>query len=550
MTRWYRLAGTVLMATGLALGGRTGSAGEPVAVLGPDDPGPFIPPAGISLFDELFATEDGHAVPYPFERLLDALNTRIAPATVVTALIPIGRSLQRYAAHPDYFGSPRVVVAIDGEPSARHEPFLKDRLFLGFQPAAGAIEIISYNETAGRFEFQEIVDYGARPSTDVRYASRDICVPCHQGHAPIFSRPLWEESNANPRIAAELSTLGSAFHGAAVRQGVDRLDDFDLATDRANRIAVVNRLWNEGCGEGPAGANCRAALLGGALRYRLSGARAAWRPDPTAAVEAVHDRLTALWPDGLGTPSPDLPNRNPLLELAAAGSPDKILDTDGVMNPETPRPMVLQWSPGAEPAGTFAGVARAVAGVFAASDIAWLDRRLAAAAVVDTVDHNATCRLEEVQLSDARSETRFDCGEAADGLRLTGFVVARGPVVEGGRVDTISIGQGQETRRLLIAGGSLAVERRPETFRLELREAGAELQPRLVSGERVTAFSLRRYGRQGVAEITTTDDLDGLDRALERLAADGSDALGPGPLRRRAVLAALDAVLPAPGMEE
>lgn len=549
MTRWRRLAGTVLVATGLALGGRTGAAAEPVALVGPDDPGPSIPPAGISLFDELFATEDGHDVPYPFERLLDALNARIAPATVVTALIPIGRSLQRYAAHPDYFASPRVVVAIDGEPSTWREPFLKDRLFLGFQPAASAMEIISYNETAGRFEFQEIVGYGAPTSSDVRYASRDICVPCHQGHAPIFSRPLWEESNANLQIAAELSALGSAFHGAPVRQGVDRLNDFDLATDRANRIAVVNRLWNEGCGEGPTGANCRAALLGGALRYRLSGARAEWRPEATAAVQAVHERLTALWPSGLGTPSPDLPNRNPLLELASAGSPDKILDTDGAMNPETRRPILLQWSSGAEPAETFADVARAAASAFARSDIAWLDRRLAAGADGETVDHNATCRLQEVQLSDERSETRFDCGET-DGFHLTGFVVARGDVVEGGRVDTISIGGGRETRRLLVVRGSLAAERRPETFRLELREAGAELQPRLVSGERITAFSLRRYGRQGVAEITTVDDLGALDRLLKRLAAAGSEALGPGPLRRRPILAALDAMLPAPVKEE
>jgi hypothetical protein len=263
----------------------------------------------------------------------------------------------------------------------------------------------------------------------------------------------------------------------------------------------------------------------------------------------VHERLTARWPSGLGTPSPDLPNRNPLLELASAGSPDKILDTDRAMNPETRRPILPQWSPGAEAAETFADAARAVAGAFARNDIAWLDRRLAAEAAGETVDHNATCRLLGVELSDERSETRFDCGEA-DGLRLSGFVVARGHVVEGGRVDAISIGGGRETRRLLVVGGSLAAERRPETFRLELREAGTELQPRLGSGERITAFSLRRYGRQGVAEITTVDDLGALVRPLERLAADGSDALGPGPLRRRAILAALDAALPAPAKEE
>ena len=54
----------------------------------PDEPGPNLPPAGRSLFDELFEIsppgtprpDARYDLPFPFERLLDELNARIAPA--------------------------------------------------------------------------------------------------------------------------------------------------------------------------------------------------------------------------------------------------------------------------------------------------------------------------------------------------------------------------------------------------------------------------------------------------------------------------------------
>src|SRR5690606_22316779 len=158
---------------------------------------------------------------------------------------PLGRSLQRYAADPDYFDSPRLVVAVDADPVdiRLDAPRLKDRLFLGYQPASEAIEVISYNEAAGRFEFQEITDYSVGQNPRVEYAVRGICVTCHQSHAPIFSRPLWSESNGNPEIAARLAGLGEQYHGAPVRQGVDSLDDIDQSTDRANRLSTIALLW-------------------------------------------------------------------------------------------------------------------------------------------------------------------------------------------------------------------------------------------------------------------------------------------------------------------
>jgi hypothetical protein len=50
-------------------------------------------------------------------------------------------------------------MAVDGEgaPSAaRAALLLRRRLFAGYQENAGIIEVISYNEAAGRFEFQVV----------------------------------------------------------------------------------------------------------------------------------------------------------------------------------------------------------------------------------------------------------------------------------------------------------------------------------------------------------------------------------------------------------
>jgi hypothetical protein len=533
--------GAVAFAAGAALGGPAAFAESATLALGSDVPGQQLPAGGRSLFDELFATGAGYDVPYPFERLLAALNARVAPARAHTALIPLGRSLQRYAADPDYFASPRLVVAIDADGVAAIDtPLMRDRLFLGYQPAAEAIEIISYNETVGRFEFQEITDYGPGLVPRVGYAARDICVPCHQGHGPIFSRPLWDETNANPAVAERLAALGASYHGAPVREGVDTLDDFDLSTDRANRIAVVNRLWDEGCGDDAAGAACRAALLKAALAYRLTGARAEWRPAGMEAEAALlQDRVVRLWPGGLATPNPDLPNRDPLAEIAAAHGMKEILEPQETVDPRSPRAALLQWRPAADPSATFAAAARDVAGMFATADIVWLDRRLATQPG-PAGRQTTPCQLGRVGQSGDRVELRAECG--GGDFALTGFVTMAGAEIGGGRIDALAIGGEAAVRRLRIGDGSVTRDGDTEIIRLVPREDGAELSARLLSGARLIAVTLRSGGdSQATAEIEVTDDLGALDLAVGALL--GTDALGPGPFRRRAVLAGLDQTL-------
>ena len=109
-----------------------------------------------------------HDVPFPFSSLVQLIGDRIDPENGVSrakrVLMPLNRSLQRHAPKPDFFKYPRAVLAVDTEPAFSPESagmLLKDRLYVGYQEKANTLEVISYNEAAGRFEFQVVKDYRA-----------------------------------------------------------------------------------------------------------------------------------------------------------------------------------------------------------------------------------------------------------------------------------------------------------------------------------------------------------------------------------------------------
>lgn len=377
---------------------------------------------GGSLVAELFPG----GLPVPFEAVVERLRREAGAGYVQTALVPLGRSLQRYAADPDYFSSPRVVVAVTGDRAAGPDaPRLADRLFLGYQPAADVIEAISYDEAAGRFVFEEVVGYATLGGA-VQPAEARVCVPCHQGERPIFSRPLWSETNANPEVVARLAGLGERFEGVPVRQTVDGLAALDAATDRAAEVEAANRLWRDGCGD----AACRAALLAAAVTVALGGA-----PDGVPAPAGFEGRAAALWPDGLAIVSPDLPNRDPLAQADPAD-----LETVGELNPETPRAPRVVW----EPRQGFAEAARLVAGQFTAGDRAWIADRVAGRGSV-----------EALALACEAAAGRFDC--AGPGVAVAGLVGTDGA---------------PRLRRLAIDGlppiGRLAGDRLPDGRRVSL----------------------------------------------------------------------------------
>lgn len=278
---------------------------------------PDLPPVGRSRFDLLIGDAP---VPYPFSRLVKKINAQMQPdrsglPPLKITLIPLGRSLQRNAGAPDFFRFPRVVAAADGHTVPGVAP-LKDRLFLGFHEKGEVVEVISYNDAAGRFEFQVVRDYQSGKTPHIFYARRSLCLACHQNAAPIFARPLWDETSANPAIAARLRATQRNFYGVKLT-GTDIAYFIDTATDRANLFAVWQMLWQQGCGEGgpdkSAGDQCRKQAFSAALDYARSGAL----PAP-ASLPTLDRNWKTLWPRGLPIPNPDLPNRDPLAALPDA----------------------------------------------------------------------------------------------------------------------------------------------------------------------------------------------------------------------------------------
>jgi hypothetical protein len=430
---------------------------------------------GRSLLAEVFP--DG--LPTPFAAVIEALRREAGAENVQAALVPLGRSLQRYAAHPDYFGSPRIVVAVVGDDAQGPDaPRLADRLFLGYQPAAAVIEAISYDEAAGRFAFEEVVGYGGEEAR-IEPAEMRVCLPCHQGRGPIFSRPLWSESNAEPAIAERLAALGESFHGAPVRQTVDGLAAFDAATDRAAEADAANRLWSTGCGH----AACRAQMLTAAVRVALGGT-AGGGPDAAA----FGRRAAALWPQGISVMSPDLPNRDPLLQDDPAD-----LETRGALDPETPRAPRLLW----QPDEGWAAAVRLLASQFTAGDRDWMADRIGPGAATEIL----ALHCEAVG-------GRFAC--TGSGAWVAGLIDA------GGR---------PRLRRLALEDvppvGRLASDRLPDGRRVALS----------LAGERST--------------LLLSDDLAPLGAALAAQAEAGAPALGDGPFRRRGVLALIGECLEA-----
>ena len=273
-------------------------------------------------------------IPFPFSALLarieSQLHTKGTPPVLKELLIPVNRSLQRRAGDGAFFAYPRAVLAVDTEaepalgPSSMH---LKDRLFIGYHEKTGVLEIISYNEAAGRFEFQVVSDYRSGGTPTIRYANRALCTACHQNHSPIFSRPLWDETNVNPKIAALLAHQRRAYHGFPVRQGVGVLQAFDDATDRANDISLAQLLWQEGCelADRPEQSSmCRAELIEWVLQYALSKELTTKWHTTIARTAEVPSFLIAWrerWPHGLAVPNPDIPNRNPFRYVAVSEFP-------------------------------------------------------------------------------------------------------------------------------------------------------------------------------------------------------------------------------------
>jgi len=279
-----------------------------------------LPPEGTrSLFDHLIAQNDG--LPYPFEKLVELITAQSPDSQPpVTVFIPFGRSLLKAQAD---LAHPRVLVAGDVQApntDANLGPILRGQLFLGFVENANEIEVISYNEAAGRFEFQLVQDYSETGARRIVYARRAVCLTCHQSHAPIFPQRPWNETNGQPQQAeAIVAARGSdaPYLGAPIRQPLAAPERFDELTEVASYIALTQQLWIDGCGEGQAGAECRRQILRVALSYRYDPGNFDPHGEAAQKLKALQARA---WPaEGIAVADVDLLNRDPLAERRGLG---------------------------------------------------------------------------------------------------------------------------------------------------------------------------------------------------------------------------------------
>jgi hypothetical protein len=538
----------------------------------PAVPGPNLPPVGRSVFDYVV----GGRVPFPFQALVKLIERQTGadgagPGPIKRVLIPLGRSLQRSAAAPEFFKYPRAVVAVDGEPAQAHgKPavFLKDRLFLGYQEKAGVIEVISYNEAAGRFEFQVVTDYRSGGHPEIAYANRKVCTVCHQGHAPIFPTQLWDETNANPEIRSLLEKQGRSFYDFRIGQGVDVPNAIENAADRANLFSAYQRLWQEATGSNTAEAiRWRADAFTLLLQYRLTGSESFDHTSVryrTRFLQPFAKHWQDKWPQGLRIPNADIPNRNPLAMIGTglhADDPGVLLR---LIEEQTKIPAEFEPSNRRGPSESWSAsnpedldrVIKGLAGFLSESDVRDLDEYLFERARVrdmQRVEFHETCRLSARRKGSEIDRLTLDCGTPNGQLDIEGVLYLTGNHVTGGTIGRVLINGRLEARQLDIVRGEVSTGAGRNTVTVDLARNTARLHARLPDGRALDKFILSwasdSHGDSLPCDVTLRvfDDFSPVDAAVAGMVSatmDGSlDVFSSRPFRRASLISALYARL-------
>jgi cytochrome c553 len=457
----------------------------------PAVPGSDRAASGTSLFELLIRRNDSVDIPFPFERLIAQLEStagcRPADACTRALLIPLGRSLQRVAGGPDYFVHPRAVVAFVGDVGTSVQ--VRDRLYLGYQEQANQLEVISYNEALARFEFQVVSDYRAGGRPVLRQAARRMCISCHQNQGPIFSRQVWSETSANPVVGTRLSEHRSSFFGIPARSDTGVANAIDDATDRASRLLLTQRLWQDGCGPAPAGDACRRGALLASLQLALTADRAFDVSDrfQSDVTTTLRQRARLLWPQGLSVPTADIHNRDPF----------DVPDVPPRLDPLQPREP-LEVLP-AEGDALALSLVRGIRDFWSDRQLQQIDRTAMHGNVAPRHRVTARCRLD----SEA-GNTRFDCnGAGPPELRISGMAIEDEPL---GELSFKSV----PLRHVRVAALSrLATAASESTLRFQLRDH--DRQARVATGAAIESVALywspASKGLNGRIEFSLRDDL-------------------------------------------
>ncbi len=330
----------------------------------PSDEPLSLPDVGSSLFDKVFSKNNAQGIreydiPYPFTQILQKLKDTSGGVQPRLTLFPMGRSLQRSAAIEGmkdvpnldpFYRFPRIVIGFDQD--SINSPGclnlnLKGRLYIGMNEKARLLEVISYNDEAGRYEYQIVRDYEAGKASQVAYASRQLCLSCHQNQTPIFSRAPWSESNSNPAMQEGLTRVLSSklgnnipceghedaaycyrdlpsgrsyfYFGAPIAVDQQVPYSLDLTVRAANYFPAYHKMWQRLCAD----LECRRDLLRQIFLYKLTGqVGQLLTADAQSFNQLMQTRWAQEFPNGMKIPESAFPNRDPLTNFKDRGKSD------------------------------------------------------------------------------------------------------------------------------------------------------------------------------------------------------------------------------------
>lgn len=549
---------------------------DPTWIIDPKSTEPDLPPAGRSLFDFVVAEKQSGQVvfniPFPFSTLLDKIDQTLEKNKsdypgIKKVLIPLGRSLQRSASGKEFFEYPRAVAVVDAEPKILPDHagmLLKDRLYLGYHEKSNILEIISYNETAGRFEFQLVKDYREGGTPEFYYAPRAICTACHQNHSPIFSRPTWEETSANPVVKIYLKASGKSFYGFDLNHGVDIPNAIDEATDRANLFSLQQWLWREGCGleNTEESVKCRAGLLTAMLQYRLSDKRHfdvssdSYRND---VLPIIQKNWRQHWPQGISIPNPDIPNRDPFLKHVKSKviNPQSLnlINVETSFEPIKSRPPLKTWK--SLNTETISEIVSGLSGFIAAPDVKKLDRHLSSLVNKNTIREvfKAKCQLKIKDKKDSQ-RISFDCplsGRSQNGFSARGRLYINDGEFNRCTIERLHI-SGSRHKNIQISDGAIT----PNEVTLKLKDE--DLSIYLNDGSFIETINFKRQESSTNKDmldvegtLTLVDTFSPAVAAINTLKNQtlnqNSDTLTSQPFRRSSVMSALFKNLNMPALK-
>gem|GEM_PF-4922257 len=234
-----------------------------------------LPPQGGSFFDamqeKMGLVYEGRPLPqepHPFEVLLTRLSQH---ATLFASVIPFGRSLQKMAAYPDSLKFPRVVVAT-GETNKGLNTHVRGRLFIAYVEAAKKLEVISFNPTMGRFEFQIVDEFSPGGKARARYMPRTLCLRCHQAGGPIFPTGEWQETTAfNPELLklAQAAIGRKEYFGVPLNRddasskhaAIAKPEHFEDMVRFGSLLVGYQKAWQTICSQSKEDISCRKKLV-------------------------------------------------------------------------------------------------------------------------------------------------------------------------------------------------------------------------------------------------------------------------------------------------